>query len=135
MLAQFMPPIQTRSMSSAGITDFFNGTVTNLVQVYDVAAGTWSTGTPMPAERFFPATVYYNPNGKIYVAGGIDGTFFEINTTWEYDPVADTWNTSRAPIPVAMGGSAVSLVGQNMYLQGSFGDRRDGPELPLRHRG
>ena len=75
----------------------------------------------MPAERFFPATVYYNPNGKIYVAGGIDGTGSEINTTWEYDPVANTWNTSRAPIPVAMGGSAVSLVGQNMYLQGSFG--------------
>ena len=105
-----------------GITDFFNGTVTDLVQIYDVAAGTWTTGTPMPAERFFPATVYYNPNGKIYVAGGIDGTFFETNTTWEYDPVADTWNTSLAPIPVAMGGSAVSLVGQNMYLQGSFGD-------------
>jgi len=105
-----------------GITDFFNGTVTDLVQIYDVATDTWSTGTPMPAERFFPGTVYYDPNGKIYVAGGIDGTFFETNTTWEYDPVADTWNTSRAPIPVAMGGSAVSLVGQNMYLQGSFGD-------------
>ena len=25
------------------------------------------------------------------------------------------------PMPVAMGGSAVSVVGQNMYLQGSFG--------------
>jgi N-acetylneuraminic acid mutarotase len=105
-----------------GITDFFKGTVTNLVQIYDVATATWSTGTPMPAERYFPATVYYNPNGKIYVAGGFDGTFFETNTTWEYDPVADTWDTSLAPIPVAMGGSAVSLVGQNMYLQGSFGD-------------
>jgi hypothetical protein len=105
-----------------GITDFFKFTVTNLVQIYDVAAGTWSTGTPMPAERYFPATVYYNPNGKIYVAGGFDGTGLETNTTWEYDPVADTWNTSLAPIPVGMGGSAVSLVGQNMYLQGSFGD-------------
>ena len=105
-----------------GITDFFKFTVTNLVQIYDVAAGTWSTGTPMPAERYFPATVYYNPNGKIYVAGGFDGTGLETNTTWEYDPVADTWNTSLAPIPVGMGGSAVSLVGQNMYLQGSYGD-------------
>jgi hypothetical protein len=105
-----------------GITDFFKFTVTNLVQIYDVAAGTWSTGNPMPAERYFPATVYYNPNGKIYVAGGFDGTGLETSTTWEYDPVADTWNTSLAPIPVGMGGSAVSLVGQNMYLQGSYGD-------------
>jgi hypothetical protein len=103
-----------------GVTDFFIGIVTDIVQIYDVATDTWSTGTPMPAERFFPGTVYYDPNGKIYVAGGIDGTFFETSTTWEYDPLTDTWNTSRAPIPVAMGGSAVSLVGQNMYLQGSF---------------
>src|SRR5215470_16427709 len=41
-----------------GITDFFNGTVTDLVQIYDVAADTWTTGSPMPAERFFPGTVY-----------------------------------------------------------------------------
>ncbi len=96
--------------------------VTNIVQKYDLGAGTWSTVTPMPAERFFPATVYYDPTGLIYVAGGIDGTFLETDTTWIYDPVADTWDTSTAPnIPVVMGGSAVSLVGQNMYLQGSFG--------------
>jgi Kelch motif len=98
-----------------------NGFVTNILQVYDVSAGTWSPGASMPAERFFPATAYYDPNGKIYVAGGIDGSFSETSTTWEYDPLTDTWNTSRAPIPVVMGGSAVSLVGQNMYLQGSFG--------------
>ena len=29
-----------------GITDFFNVTVTDLVQIYDVAAGTWTTGPP-----------------------------------------------------------------------------------------
>src|SRR5262245_65768751 len=99
-----------------------NELVTNVVQKYDLGTGTWSTVTPMPAERFFPATVYYDATGLIYVAGGIDGSFLETDTTWIYDPVADTWDTSTAPnIPVVMGGSAVSLVGQNMYLQGSFG--------------
>ena len=99
-----------------------NELVTNVVQKYDLGTGTWSTVTPMPAERFFPATVYYDATGLIYVAGGIDGAFLETDTTWIYDPVADTWDTSTAPnIPVVMGGSAASLVGQNMYLQGSFG--------------
>jgi N-acetylneuraminic acid mutarotase len=99
-----------------------NELVSNVVQKYDLGTGTWSTVTPMPAERFFPATVYYDPTGLIYVAGGIDGSFLETDTTWIYDPVADSWDTSTAPnIPVVMGGSAVSLVGQNMYLQGSFG--------------
>ena len=99
-----------------------NGFVSNILQVYDVSAGTWSSGANMPAERFFPATAYYDATGLIYVAGGIDGSFLETSTTWIYDPVANTWDSSTgAPIPVVMGGSAVSLVGQNMYLQGSFG--------------
>ena len=99
-----------------------NGLVSNILQVYDVAAGTWSSGANMPAERFFPATGYYDATGLIYVGGGLDGSFLETGTTWIYDPVANTWDSSTgAPMPVAMGGSAVSVVGQNMYLQGSFG--------------
>jgi N-acetylneuraminic acid mutarotase len=96
--------------------------VVNTTLIYDFATSSWSTGAPMPAERFFPATVYDDTTGKIYVAGGIDGGFLETSTTWIYDPVADTWDSSTgAPIPVVMGGSAVSLVGREMYLQGSFG--------------
>ncbi len=99
-----------------------NGLVSNILQVYDVSAGTWSSGANMPAERFFPATGYYDATGLIYVGGGLDGSFLETSTTWIYDPVANTWDSSTgAPMPVAMGGSAVSVVGQNMYLQGSFG--------------
>ena len=95
---------------------------TNTTYIYDVASNTWTTGAPMPGERFFPATIYYPTSGLIYIAGGIDINFLETDTTWIYDPVANTWDTSTAPnIPVPMGGSAVSLVGQNMYLQGSFG--------------
>ena len=112
----------TNSIYVFGGIDDTSGLVVNIVQKYDLGTATWTTVTPMPAERFFPATVYYDPTGLIYVAGGIDGSFLETDTTWIYDPVADTWDTSTAPnIPVVMGGSAVSLVGQNMYLQGSFG--------------
>ena len=37
-----------------GITDFDVGTVTNLVQIYDVAADTWTTGTPDARRAVFP---------------------------------------------------------------------------------
>ena len=80
-------------------------------------------GAPMPdtAGRYFPAAVYYPGNGKIYVMGGFDGaTFSEQSQTWEYDPVADTWNTSRAPIPVPMGGAGYSIIGQFAYLAGHW---------------
>ena len=113
--------IITRSMSSADFDpNFF---VLDTTQIYDIATNTWTTGAPMPdtAGRYFPAAVYYPGNDKIYVMGGFDGvTFSEQSQTWEYDPVANTWNTSRAPIPVAMGGAGYSIVGQFAYLAGHW---------------
>jgi N-acetylneuraminic acid mutarotase len=102
-----------------GIDAVFN--VLNTTYVYDIATDSWTTGAAMPAPRFFPAVAYYSANGKIYVIGGLDASFTEASQTWEYDPVADTWDTSRADIPVPMGGSATSIVDQNIYLAGSFG--------------
>src|SRR5207248_4231516 len=49
-----------------------------------------------------------------------DSTFTETNTTWEYDPLTDTWNTSRANVPIPLGGSGYSIVGQNIYLAGTW---------------
>jgi N-acetylneuraminic acid mutarotase len=95
--------------------------VLDTTYIYDIATDSWTTGAPMPAARFFPAVSYYGVNEKIYVIGGLDSSFAEANQTWEYDPVADTWDTSRASIPMAMGGSATSIVDQNIYLAGSFG--------------
>ncbi len=98
-----------------------NFVVRDITQIYNITTGTWTTGAPMPDPngRYFASAAYYN--GKIYVIGGFDGaTFSEQSQTWEYDPVADTWDTSRAPIPVAMGGAGYSIVGQFIYLAGHW---------------
>ncbi len=87
---------------------------------YDVGTNAWTTVAPMPGPRYFPNVAYYRANGKIYVIGGFDGSFTETNQTWEYDPVANTWNTTRANIPAAMAGSATSIAGQFIYLVGSW---------------
>jgi N-acetylneuraminic acid mutarotase len=89
--------------------------------IYDIATDSWSTGASMPDGRYFPNVAYYSSNGKIYIIGGFDPAFNEASQTWEYDPFADTWDTSRMNIPAAMGGSATSIVGQYIYLAGSFG--------------
>ena len=93
-------------------------------QIYDIAANTWTHGCAHARCRW---SVISRPqciirgNGKIYVMGGFDGSAFsEQSQTWEYDPVANTWNTSRAPIPVAMGGAGYSIVGQFAYLAGHW---------------
>jgi N-acetylneuraminic acid mutarotase len=102
-----------------GFDVFFN--VHNTNYIYDIATNAWTTGTPMPDGRIFVNAAYYSGGGKIYVIGGFVDGQNEASQTWEYDPVADTWDTSRSDIPVPMGGSATSIVGQNIYLAGSFG--------------
>jgi hypothetical protein len=72
---------------------------------YNVGSGVWSTGAPMPAAREGTTAVYDPVTGKIFVIGGFDASYAEMSQTWEYDPLADTWNTGRANIPAAMGGS------------------------------
>src|SRR5204863_3660303 len=87
---------------------------------YNVGTNTWSTGAPMPAGRYFPNMVYYGATGKIYVIGGFDASFVEASQTWQYDPVANTWDTTRANIPVTMAGSSAGISGQFIYLAGTW---------------
>src|SRR5258707_9136463 len=95
-------------------------TPSNVVQIYDIAGGTWTTGAPMPGARYFASAAYYGGTDKIYVIAGFDSTFLETSTTWEYDPVTDTWDTTRANTPIPLGGSGYSIVGQNIYLAGTW---------------
>src|SRR5204863_1530340 len=75
----------------------------------------------MLAVRIWPNVAYYGGNGKIYVIGGLDTSFVEQSQTWEYDPVANTWNTSLANDTVAQGGSGTVIAGQYIYLMGGYG--------------
>jgi N-acetylneuraminic acid mutarotase len=101
-----------------------NGNTTfNTMQIYNVATFSWSMGAPMPAGRYLPNVAYYPGNGKIDVIGGFDPNTTEASETWEYDPVANTWNTSCAAIHLPPAGSGTSIVGQFIYLAGAYNNR------------
>ena len=87
---------------------------------YNINIETWTTTAPMPAARYAANVVCDNVTGKIFVIGGFDAANNESNQTWEYDPVANSWNTSRANMPMPMAGSGTSIVGQFIYLVGSW---------------
>ena len=94
------------------------GTVVNTTRIYDIATNTWSTGTPMPDVRAFMASGYFN--GKIYLVGGyntgnVDPSFGQV---WEYDPVANTFNTSRMSMPATLGGPGFGIINGHMYVAG-----------------
>src|SRR2546423_1148726 len=94
------------------------GTVYNTTRIYDIATNTWTTGATMPGPRHQMAAGYYN--GKIYVAAGhttvSQGS--DSNAIWEYDPVANTWNTSRANMPASLGGPGYGMINGNRYVTG-----------------
>ena len=87
---------------------------------YDLSSNTWTTAAAMPAARYLPNVVYYSGSGKIYVVGGIDSSSNETNQTWEYDPVANAWDTTRATVPVPMAGSGTTIVSHFIYLVGRW---------------
>ena len=93
-------------------------TVVNTTRIYDIATGVWSTGAPMPDVRAFMGSGYYN--GKIYLVGGyttgsVDPSFGQV---WEYDPVLNTWNTSRMSMPITMGGPGFGIINGHIYIAG-----------------
>ena len=92
--------------------------VVNTTRIYDIATNKWSTGAPMPDVRAFMGSGY--SNGKIYLVGGyttgnVDPAFGQV---WEYDTVANTWNTSRASMPVALGGPGSGIINGHLYIAG-----------------
>ena len=95
-----------------------SGTVYNTTRIYDIATNTWTTGATMPGPRQQMAAGYYN--GKIYVAAGQSSVSqgSDSNTIWEYDPVANTWNTSRANMPAALGGPGYGIINGHLYVAG-----------------
>ena len=93
-------------------------TVVNTTRIYDIATNTWSTGAPMPDVRAFMGSGYFN--GKIYLVGGystgnVDPSFGQV---WEYDPVLNTWNTSRMSMPATLGGPGFGIINGHMYIAG-----------------
>ena len=73
----------------------------------------------MPDVRSFAVSGYNPGNGKIYVVSGYNtGTVDSAQpTTWEYDPVANSWAT-KAPIPHAVGGAGSAIINGHMYVAG-----------------
>ena len=93
-------------------------TVVNTTRIYDIATNIWSTGAPMPDVRGFMGSGYFN--GKIYLVGGystgnVDPSFGQV---WEYDPVLNTWNTSRMSMPVTLGGPGFGIINGHIYIAG-----------------
>jgi Kelch motif protein len=119
-VAVYYPP--TNKIYIFGGEDGDTGTNFDITRIYDIASNTWSTGTPMPGVISFSAGGYVPATGKIYIISGYNtGTIDSAQpNTWEYDPVADSWNdlTGTIPFPHPAGGFAFGVINDKLYISG-----------------
>ena len=116
-MAVYYPP--TNKLYVFGGEDAVSAVNYDTTRIYDVASNTWSTGAAMPDVRSFAMSGYNPANGKIYVASGYNtGTVDSAQpTTWEYDPVANSW-ANKAPIPHPVGGAGQAIINGHLYVAG-----------------
>jgi hypothetical protein len=92
-------------------------------RIYDIGTNSWSTGASMPDMRSFMASAYNPADARIYLVGGYRTRQFTSvqNQVWAYDPVSNTFDSNRAPIPHAVGGAASGIIASpapKMYVVG-----------------
>ena len=89
-----------------------------VLNIYDIAAGTWSSGAAFPDAGGTYGAAGGAFNGKFFVAGGTGGT--ASTTLWVYDIAGNTWSAGTAlPSGYFLGG--YQQVGQYVYMVGSYG--------------
>ncbi|HUS17063.1 MAG TPA: kelch repeat-containing protein, partial [Chloroflexia bacterium] len=95
---------------AAGSTAFY---------IYDIAAGTWTTGPSVPGNAVLWAVVACDAAAnKLYKVGGYDfTTLTATNVNSIYDVATSTWSTGTA-LPTARYGADGGLIAGNIYAAG-----------------
>jgi len=75
--------------------------------VYDPSTNSWEEKTSMPTARWGMIAVEFN--GKIYVFGGSESYYYNPGNRKNevYDPVTDTWDTTKSLIPEGLAGHGI----------------------------
>jgi N-acetylneuraminic acid mutarotase len=83
---------------------------------YDPVLDAWTTKAAMPTARWGPVAVEFN--GKIYVFGGQLSSGGGTSKNEVYDPVADTWDVTKANMPTGLAAQGLMAVrlGDKIHL-------------------
>jgi hypothetical protein len=95
--------------------------ITDLVQSFDVALGTWSDSVvpPLP-EPIHEARAAFGADGRLYVVGGRTDNLSPSPHTWVYDPATSTW--TQGPDLAAGRRNFAFVLGPDDYLYAIGGD-------------
>jgi hypothetical protein len=96
----------------------FCGHTLDVVEIYDLATGRWTTGTPLPEPRAAFATAVID--GKIYVIGGYNAQTGEVyKSVLAYDPRTAEW-TWETDLPNGRIAPIVGVCGDKLIVTGGL---------------
>ena len=96
-------------------TGTFPGPYSALVDIYDPATDTWTTGIPMSTPRIAPVAAVVN--GVIYVTGGDNQSAPTPSPLEAFDPTTMQW-TTKAPMPTPRSGAAAAVLNDQICVFG-----------------
>jgi len=93
------------------------------MNVLDLTANTWTKKKVLPSALVGPTAVPYG--GKIYIFGGAKiyptAKPTDIGGTLVYDPAADSYDTSKAAMPIPAVFASATVYGDFAFVQGGLG--------------
>jgi hypothetical protein len=93
-----------------------NGTVRDVLEIYDPEADAWTSGPPLPSPVCAYAIAPYGAG--FYVMGGWDGETYQDHVRY-FDVEQGLWRT-ETPMRIARGFAAATKVDERVYLLGGY---------------
>ncbi|UCD17203.1 MAG: hypothetical protein JSV44_12250, partial [Candidatus Zixiibacteriota bacterium] len=87
----------------------------NTVFEFDPGSAAWRERLFIPGARAQHCAAAFD--GKIYVFGGVNYSFIDIDITQVFDPIAESW-TTLSPMPTARNHSTAAVVDSLIYVIG-----------------
>jgi hypothetical protein len=119
--------------ATGGLRDSWLGTsISRHHEVYDPERDVWTAARPLPEGRAGLGAAVLGD--RIHVAGGLGPTFFGLGRALRgshlsYSPIADRWQSERAPLPAPRAAAGVAASAGRLYLIGGRGPAGDLAEV------
>ncbi len=97
-----------------------DGSVTDILEVFDPRLGEWSQGARLPKPVCAYALTTFE--GKLYVFGGWDGQKY-LDKVFVYDPDQDSW-VEMTPMPTARAYAGATEAGGKIYVIGGYDGKK-----------
>eukprot|EP00316_Scyphosphaera_apsteinii_P012443 CAMPEP_0119344614 /NCGR_PEP_ID=MMETSP1333-20130426/107059_1 /TAXON_ID=418940 /ORGANISM="Scyphosphaera apsteinii, Strain RCC1455" /LENGTH=425 /DNA_ID=CAMNT_0007357055 /DNA_START=34 /DNA_END=1311 /DNA_ORIENTATION=- len=87
-------------------------------QVFSLFDGEWAPGMQMPEDRSDLQAIYCV--GSILILGGLNSSGEVTDSTWLFDPITETYDTSKAPMPTPRYRFGAACLDGRVYVAGGY---------------